>query len=83
MGVQREDLKKRKTVYKNLKHRHTGKKTALKNVWYYKPWEAFLYTDLLFNADGVRYVDYLRAKEELRNQPPVMLRLNMLEVPND
>lgn len=83
MTTQRKDLKSRKVISKNLKRRYTGKKTALKSVWYYKPWEAFLYTDLLFNADGVRYVDYLRAKEELRNQPPVMMRLNMIEVPNE
>lgn len=81
LNAQRKDLKKRKTVYKNLKHRHTGKKTALKSVWYYKPWEAFLYTDLLFDADGIRYTDYLRARDELRQQAPVK-KTNMLEVPD-
>ena len=81
MNAQREDLKKRKTIHKNKKNLSTGKKTALKSVWYYKPWEAFLYTDLLFDADGVRYVDYLRARDELRQQP-LHKRINMLEVPD-
>lgn len=81
MGAQRKDLKKRKTIHKNKNCRYTAKKTALKSIWYYKPWEAFLYTDLLFDADGVRYVDYLRARDELRQQPPVKYT-NKLEVPN-
>lgn len=80
MGAQREDLKKRKTIHKNKNRFSTGKKTALKSIWYYKPWEAFLYTDLLFDADGLRYVDHLRARDELRQQPPVK-KTNMLEVP--
>lgn len=82
MGVQREDLKNNKAIPKNKKNRYTGKKTALKNVWYYKPWEAFLYIDLLFDATGVRYVDYLRAREELKHLPP-FVRPNMIEVPNE
>lgn len=80
MGAQRKDLKSSKVYRKNKKCFHTGKKTALKSIWYYKPWEAFLYTDLLFDADGIRYTDYLRARDELRQQPPVK-KTNMLEVP--
>lgn len=80
MNAQRKDLKNRKTIRKNKNYRSTGKKTALKLIWYYKPWEAFLYTDLLFDANGIRYTDYLRARDELRQQPPVK-KINMLEVP--
>jgi hypothetical protein len=82
MGAQRKDLKLSKVYRKNKKCFSTGKKTALKSIWYYKPWEAFLYTDLLFDADGIRYTDYLRARDELRQQPPVKKK-NMLEVPNN
>ena len=81
MNAQREDLKKRKTIHKNKICRSTVKKTALKSIWYYKPWEAFLYTDLLFDANGVRYVDYLRARDELRQQPPIR-QTDKLEVPS-
>ena len=82
MGAQREDLKLCKVIRKNKNRFSTGKKTALKSIWYYKPWEAFLYTDLLFDADGVRYVDYLRAKDELRQQPQIK-KIDMIEVPNN
>lgn len=81
MTSRREDLKKRKTIHKNKKLRYTGKKNALKLIWYYKPWEAFLYPDLLFDANGVRYVDYLRARDELKQLPPVK-KIDMLEVPS-
>jgi len=81
LNAQRKDLKKRKTIHKNLKHRCTVKKTALKKIWYYKPWEAFPYTDLLFDANGIRYVDYLRARDELRQMPPQRPK-NKLEVPD-
>lgn len=80
MTAQRKFAKNDKTIHKNKIHRHTGKKTALKSIWYYKPWEAFLYSDLLFDANGIRYTDYLRARDELRQQPPVKKK-NMLEVP--
>lgn len=80
LNAQRKDLKNRKTIRKNKIYRSTGKKSALKSIWYYRPWEAFLYTDLLFDADGIRYTDYLRARDELRQQPPVK-KTNMLEVP--
>lgn len=81
LNTQRKNLKKRKTNRKNKIYRCTAKKTALKSIWYYKPWEAFLYSDLLFDANGIRYTDYLRARDELRQQPPVKKK-NMLEVPN-
>ena len=80
LNAQRKDLKNRKTIRKNKNCFSRGKKTALKSIWYYRPWEAFLYTDLLFDADGIRYTDYLRARDELRQQPPVK-KTNMLEVP--
>lgn len=81
LNAQRKDLKNRKTIRKNKIYRSTGKKTALKLIWYYKPWKAFLYTDLLFDANGMRYTDYLRARDELMQQPPVK-KINMIEVPD-
>lgn len=82
LNAQRKVLKNRKTIRKNKNCFSTGKKTALKSIWYYRPWKAFSYTDLLFDADGVRYVDHLRARDELRQQTPVK-KTNMLEVPSD
>ena len=81
MTAQRKFVKNDKTIHKNKIHRHTGKKNAFPKVWYYKPWNFFPYTDLLFDADGIRYTDYLRARDELRQQPPVK-NTNMLEVPD-
>lgn len=80
MTVQRKDLKKHKTICKNKKSRCTGKKTALKMIWYYKPWEAQIIPEFLFNADGIRYTEYLRTRDELR-QMPMVKKINMLEVP--
>lgn len=80
MTAQRKFTKKDKTIHKNKIHRYKSKKNAFPKVWYYKPWNVFLYQDLLFDADGFRYVDYLRAREELRQ--PHAKKTNMLEVPD-
>ena len=80
MNTQRKDLKKTKNYHRNKNRFSTGKKNAFPKVWYYKPWKFFPYTDLLFDADGIRYTDYLSARDELRQ--PHTKKTNMLEVPD-